>query len=268
MTAEFAFSRHHLPEVLQSTFALSKSEGAGKTGCSPHPRSRRQCAKRCCLRAYRFGGITPAFPAQWLYGLYDFVLVTGFLATIIRFEAFASRRLDASTGASDPNDFAVRSSPLVVACLYVHRFPAPRLRRWPTPLWWDRMAGVLFLICPTGPAIYFLRPDWTGQISLKLLRKLVCARRGHLPSLRGAKRRAIQHAATKDWIASLRSHDGVRLQNPFKSGSSVWPSSSWTPNVFSSIETWVYWPTANTTSMRCCSLKCFVSSVQTGSLMK
>jgi len=26
----------------------------------------------------------PAFPAQWLYGLYDFVLVTGFLATIIR----------------------------------------------------------------------------------------------------------------------------------------------------------------------------------------
>jgi hypothetical protein len=28
----------------------------------------------------------PAFPAQWLYGLYDFVLVTGFLATIIRWK--------------------------------------------------------------------------------------------------------------------------------------------------------------------------------------
>ena len=26
----------------------------------------------------------PAFPAQWLYGLYDFVLVTGLIATIIR----------------------------------------------------------------------------------------------------------------------------------------------------------------------------------------
>jgi hypothetical protein len=25
----------------------------------------------------------PAFPAQWLYGLYEIVLVTGFLATII-----------------------------------------------------------------------------------------------------------------------------------------------------------------------------------------
>jgi len=49
----------------------------------------------------------PAFPAQWLYGLYDFVLVTGFLVTIACF-SFRFRSLDASTGASDPNDFAVR----------------------------------------------------------------------------------------------------------------------------------------------------------------
>jgi hypothetical protein len=34
-------------------------------------------------RAYRFGGNTPAFPAQWLYGLYEFAPVTGFLATVI-----------------------------------------------------------------------------------------------------------------------------------------------------------------------------------------
>ena len=32
-------------------------------------------------RAYRFSGNTPAFPAQWLCGLYVIVLVTGFLAT-------------------------------------------------------------------------------------------------------------------------------------------------------------------------------------------
>src|ERR1700716_4729341 len=50
----------------------------------------------------------PAFPAQWLYGLYVIVLVTGFLATIISV-GFRFRQLDASTGASDPNDFAVRS---------------------------------------------------------------------------------------------------------------------------------------------------------------
>ena len=56
---------------------------------------------------YRFSGEHPAFPAQWLYGLYDFVLVTGFLATIIDI-CFRFRQLDASTGASNPNDFAVR----------------------------------------------------------------------------------------------------------------------------------------------------------------
>jgi hypothetical protein len=54
----------------------------------------------------------PAFPAQWLYGLYEIVLVTGFLATIVSF-GFHFRRLDASTGASDPNDFTVRNSALV-----------------------------------------------------------------------------------------------------------------------------------------------------------
>ncbi|MEP6837239.1 MAG: hypothetical protein ABJA75_04235, partial [Bradyrhizobium sp.] len=48
-------------------------------------------------RAYRFGGNTPAFPAQWLYGLYVVVLVTGFLATII-IGNFRFRQLDASTG--------------------------------------------------------------------------------------------------------------------------------------------------------------------------
>src|ERR1700709_1587051 len=50
---------------------------------------------------------------------------------------------------------------------YVHRFPAPRLRRWPTPLWWDRMAGVLNLICPTGPAIYFCFPALTSFLIIR-----------------------------------------------------------------------------------------------------
>jgi hypothetical protein len=69
-------------------------------------------ATRCCTRAYRFSGEHPAFPAQWLYGLYEFILVTGFLATIIGV-GFRFRQLDASTGASDPHDFAVRRSSFV-----------------------------------------------------------------------------------------------------------------------------------------------------------
>jgi len=38
--------------------------------------------------------------------------VTGFLATIINV-GFRFRQLDASTGASDPNDFTVRCNPFV-----------------------------------------------------------------------------------------------------------------------------------------------------------
>src|SRR5882757_5570079 len=107
----------------------------------------------------------PAFPAQWLYGLYDFVLVTGFLATII-IGSFRFRRLDASTGASDPNDFAVRSRRARQSQPSRPPLPAPRLRRWPTPLWRDRMARVRRLICPTRPAECFSRDIWTTRIAL------------------------------------------------------------------------------------------------------
>ncbi len=44
-------------------------EGAGKTGCALHPRSRVQMHIKKRTRAYRFSGNTPAFPAQWLYDL-------------------------------------------------------------------------------------------------------------------------------------------------------------------------------------------------------
>ena len=55
----------------------------------------------------------PAFPAQWLYGLYEIVLVTLLFVTPSPCEALASSRVDACIGASDPIDFAVRNSALV-----------------------------------------------------------------------------------------------------------------------------------------------------------
>ena len=61
-------SRHDAPELC-CNFTLPEKEGAGKTGCALHPRSRAQCASRKRTRAYRFSGNTPAFPAQWFYGL-------------------------------------------------------------------------------------------------------------------------------------------------------------------------------------------------------
>ena len=71
MMAEYeaTISRHDAPEVCTFVCPL-QSEGAGKTGCVPHPRSRVPFAHgKRCTRAYRFGGSIPAFPAQWLYGL-------------------------------------------------------------------------------------------------------------------------------------------------------------------------------------------------------
>src|SRR5205823_5649672 len=50
------------------TVTLEK-EGAGKTGCALHPRSRVQICAKKRTRAYRFSGSIPAFPAQWFDGL-------------------------------------------------------------------------------------------------------------------------------------------------------------------------------------------------------
>ena len=53
---EVAISRHELPEFCLKLLAL-KSEGAGKTGCLLHPRSRvRFCANKNGTRAYRAAG--------------------------------------------------------------------------------------------------------------------------------------------------------------------------------------------------------------------
>src|SRR4051794_21782407 len=77
-----SISRHHLPEVLHEILAL-KIRGRREDRVRAAPAVPQAVAKEiCCLRAYRFSGEHPAFPAQWLYGLYEIVLVTGFLATI------------------------------------------------------------------------------------------------------------------------------------------------------------------------------------------
>ena len=66
----FTISPRHPRELFQKTFRPSKEEGAGKTGCTLHPRSRAQRHTRKRARAYRFSGGNPAFPAQWFYDLF------------------------------------------------------------------------------------------------------------------------------------------------------------------------------------------------------
>src|SRR6478672_6813158 len=60
----------HCARGLLFVYPPQKTEGAGKTGCALHPRSRVQSAQQKRTRAYRFSGSIPAFPAQWLYGLW------------------------------------------------------------------------------------------------------------------------------------------------------------------------------------------------------
>src|SRR5206468_700317 len=52
-----------------SRLPSSKSEGAGKTGCLLHPRSRVRFAQTKLHTSIQGSGSIPAFPAQWLYGL-------------------------------------------------------------------------------------------------------------------------------------------------------------------------------------------------------
>src|SRR5258705_955027 len=58
-------------------------------------------------RAYRFSGGNPAFPAQWFYGV---LRAPGLFDTVA---CASSRRLDASIGASERHDLAVRVSTFV-----------------------------------------------------------------------------------------------------------------------------------------------------------
>jgi hypothetical protein len=123
----FAFSRRDFARALQERWPSKKAEGAGKTGCALHPRSRVQNHIKKRTRAYRFSGNTPAFPAQWFYGLLRALL--GERPTCHRrpCEAFASQELDASTGASGPHDFAVRVGIARLAIPPRPPHPAPTL---------------------------------------------------------------------------------------------------------------------------------------------
>src|SRR5205809_4466217 len=86
----------------------SLSEGAGKTGCLLHPRSRVRIAQTKLHTSIQGSGNTPAFPAQWLYGLLRALPGERLFCLRRPREAFASLGLSASTAAPEPHDFAVR----------------------------------------------------------------------------------------------------------------------------------------------------------------
>ena len=98
-----------------SSFALFETEGAGKTGCLLHPRSRVRFAQTKMHTSIQGSGSIPAFPAQWLYGLLRalpgerlFCLRRRRDTALDPIGSMRNRQLSASTAAPEPHDFAVR----------------------------------------------------------------------------------------------------------------------------------------------------------------
>ena len=102
------------------SFALRRKEGAGKTGCALHPRSHGQWASGNAPTSIQVQRRASGLPCAMALRLIRGRLVTGFLATIA-IGNFRFRRLDASTGASDPHDFAVRCRCARLTHCRVHR---------------------------------------------------------------------------------------------------------------------------------------------------
>jgi hypothetical protein len=120
----FALSRRDAmrPSFASMATPFKEREGAGKAGCTLHPRSRVHQRTKKRTRAYRSSGGIPAFPARWVTAYFALSPVTGFLATVIP-EKLVSQELDASIGAPGPHGFTVRE-----AC--VRRPPHPTARSW------------------------------------------------------------------------------------------------------------------------------------------
>ena len=120
------FSRRFRPEVCWKLPALSKKRAQGRPGA--HCTRGLACGlwKTKCTRAYRFSGNTPAFPAQWLYGLYRALPGEPRLCCHRRL-ADTPATLDASIRASGQHDFAVRICAVRYRRRRVHRIP-PHVR--------------------------------------------------------------------------------------------------------------------------------------------
>jgi hypothetical protein len=135
-----AFSRHTAPEFCK--FIRPKKRGTqGRPGarCTRGPVCKNSKQKR--TRAYRFRGNTPAFPAQWFYGLSSCSprRDQSLLVTVAPKKRELLKDLTPAIGASGPHDFAVRTSRARQSQLSRPPLPASNVRDdRETPLLWAR----------------------------------------------------------------------------------------------------------------------------------
>jgi hypothetical protein len=106
----FTISPRDAREVWQVIFALWKTEGAGKTGCALHPRSRVQIPVEETHTSIQVQRKHSGLPCAVVLRLTSCSpRRSGFLVTVAP-EKLASQELDAGVEASGPHDFAVRLS--------------------------------------------------------------------------------------------------------------------------------------------------------------
>jgi hypothetical protein len=144
-----ASSRHEMSELLKATRPRNR-EGAGKAGCPPHPWS--ACNKKHAAEP-QVQADPPAFPAQWLYGLYVIFPVT-MLGCHRHPAGHDLARLSACIGAPEPHDFAVRTH----AARRAKIAPGDVRPSHPAPNVRDDREPPLFLGCGMGESIVLICP--------------------------------------------------------------------------------------------------------------
>ena len=118
----------HGARALLETSRPLQTEGAGKTGCALHPRSRVRIALSRLHTSIQGSGEHPAFPAQWLYGLCRDLPGDEFLVdSVAAGQLLAVRQLDACHGRQDHTLLPYAAVALRLRDLSVHRNP-PNVR--------------------------------------------------------------------------------------------------------------------------------------------
>ena len=168
-------SRGALRPSYASASPSSRTEGAGKAGWPHAPGAPAQKKFARAREPQVQAVITPAFPAQWFYGLYELSSVNHPVCHRRPRDAQGIiANLAPDLGAPGPHDFAVRK--VAARQSAPPRPPHPRLTcrdDRDTPLRARRDADTIHLILLSGKQKYFYKGGWTGFSGRRLSGKSI-----------------------------------------------------------------------------------------------
>ena len=143
-----------------------QSEGAGKTGCALHPRSRVHLRTKNAHTSIQVQREHPGLPCAVALRLTSCSPQRTALLPLSPPRSMLLENLTPAPRRQDHTTSPYASCALVSCTIRVHRIP-PRVRddREP-PLVTGETRGVKSLICPTARAEYFCTASWTARIAL------------------------------------------------------------------------------------------------------